>query len=192
MAFTKTGLAAVSLMALLAAGCSSTRLSSMNTQPEPLQPAPSGSVTSTTALPPPAAPGTTDPAGFPEAPGTNVASITPGADRRSARPHRRERSGRLESFRLRAKLPDDNVADQVRRQQPRSVAAMRCADRRREIVERRRQGAVALRRRRFGGRPALFVRTRKIRWTDLDRIAYLAQPVDRFILLSVQVTDAPA
>jgi hypothetical protein len=80
MAFTKTGLAAVSLMALLAAGCSSTRLSSMNTQPEPLQPAPSGTVSQTAALPPPAAPGTTDPAGFPEAPGANVASITPGAD----------------------------------------------------------------------------------------------------------------
>ena len=37
MAFSKTGLVAVSLMALLAAGCSSTRFSSMNTQAEPLR-----------------------------------------------------------------------------------------------------------------------------------------------------------
>ena len=78
MAFSKTGLVAVSLAALLAAGCSSTRFSSMNEQPAPLQPAPSGNVTASTTLPPPAAPGTTDPAGFPAAPGTtDVASITP-------------------------------------------------------------------------------------------------------------------
>ena len=57
MAFSKTGLVAVSLMALLAAGCSSTRFSSMNTQPEPLEAAPAGTVTAS-ALPPPAAPGT--------------------------------------------------------------------------------------------------------------------------------------
>jgi hypothetical protein len=89
MGFSKTGLAAVSLMALLAAGCSSTRFSSMNTQPEPLQAAPSGPVTGS-ALPPPAAPGTaaTDPASFPEAPGasTDVASITPGADPAASAP----------------------------------------------------------------------------------------------------------
>jgi hypothetical protein len=79
MAFSKTGLLAVSLAALLAAGCSSTRFSSMNEQPAPLQPAPSGNVTASTSLPPPAAPGTTDPANFPAAPGasTDVASISP-------------------------------------------------------------------------------------------------------------------
>lgn len=84
MGFRNTGLVAVSLAALLAAGCSSTRFSSMNEQPAPLQAAPSGNVTSSTALPPPATPGTTptDPAGFPEAPGasTQVASVTPGVD----------------------------------------------------------------------------------------------------------------
>jgi hypothetical protein len=84
MGFRNTGLVAVSLAALLAAGCSSTRFSSMNEQPAPLQAAPSGNVTSSTALPPPAAPGTmpTDPAGFPEAPGasTDVAMATPGTD----------------------------------------------------------------------------------------------------------------
>jgi hypothetical protein len=83
MGFRKTALVAASLAALLAAGCSSTRLSSMNEQPAPLQAAPSGNVTSSTALPPPAAPGTTptDPAGFPAAPGaTTVASATPGME----------------------------------------------------------------------------------------------------------------
>jgi len=83
MGFRKTGLVAVSLAALLVAGCSSTRFSSMNEQPAPLQAAPSGNVTSSTALPPPATPGTkpTDPAGFPEAPGAaTVASATPGVD----------------------------------------------------------------------------------------------------------------
>jgi hypothetical protein len=74
MAFSKTGLAALSLAALLVAGCNSTRLSSMNTQPEPLTPAPSGSVTAG-ALPAPATP---DPAKFPTAPTsapTTVASL---------------------------------------------------------------------------------------------------------------------
>jgi len=80
MAFSKTGLIAVSLAALLAAGCSSTRFSSMNEQPAPLQPAPSGTVTSSTTLPPPAAPGAqpTDPANFPAAPTqTQVAAADP-------------------------------------------------------------------------------------------------------------------
>ena len=76
MAFSKTGLVAVSLAALLAAGCSSTRFSSMNEQP-----APSGNVTASTTLPPPAAPGATptDPAGFPDAPGasTQMAAVDP-------------------------------------------------------------------------------------------------------------------
>jgi len=79
-----TGLVAFSVAALLAAGCSSTRFSSMNEQPAPLQAAPSGNVTSSTALPPPATPGAapTDPSGFPEAPGasTQVASVTPAVD----------------------------------------------------------------------------------------------------------------
>lgn len=81
MAFSKTGLVAASLMALLAAGCTSSRFSSMNEQPAPLQAAPSGSVSGNTKLPPPATPGTTDPAGFPEAPGasTQVAAL-PGPD----------------------------------------------------------------------------------------------------------------
>jgi hypothetical protein len=90
MGFRNTGLVAVSLAALLAAGCSSTRFSSMNEQPAPLQAAPSGTVTSSTALPPPAAPGTmpTDPAGFPEAPGgtTDVASATPQPDPAASAP----------------------------------------------------------------------------------------------------------
>jgi hypothetical protein len=83
MVVSKTGLVAVSLAALLAAGCSSTRFSSMNEQPAPLQPAPSGNVTASTTLPPPAAPGTapTDPAGFPAAPdaSTQVAAADPAA-----------------------------------------------------------------------------------------------------------------
>lgn len=83
MAFSKTGLVAVSLAALLAAGCTSTRFNSMNEQPAPLPAAPSGKVTSSTTLPPPSAAGaaTADPAGFPAAPGsTNVAAVTPGAE----------------------------------------------------------------------------------------------------------------
>lgn len=78
MAFSKTGLAAVSLAALLAAGCSSTRLSSMNTQAEPLEAAPAGNVTSSTTLPPPVAPAT-DPSKFPVAPGTTDVAALPGA-----------------------------------------------------------------------------------------------------------------
>ena len=84
MAYSKTGLVAVSLLALLAAGCSSTRFSSMNTRPEPLQAAPSGQV-ATSALPPPVTPAPNapaDPTAFPEAPGASseVASINPAAD----------------------------------------------------------------------------------------------------------------
>ena len=87
MAYSKTGLVAVSVMAIFAAGCSSTRFSSMNTQPEPLQAAPAGQVNSS-ALPPPVSPGPTDPASFPEAPGTStdVGSITPGADPAASAP----------------------------------------------------------------------------------------------------------
>jgi hypothetical protein len=81
MNFQKMGLVAVSLMALAAAGCSSSRLSSLDTQPEPLTPAPAGTVTGS-QLPPPAAPGTTDPNAFPAAPGagTQVAAVPPTAE----------------------------------------------------------------------------------------------------------------
>lgn len=85
MHFPRNGLIAVSL-ALLAAGCSSSRFSSIDSQPAPLNPAPSGQV-ATSQLPPPAAPGTTDPSQFPAAPGTaptaaantEVAAVTPPA-----------------------------------------------------------------------------------------------------------------
>lgn len=78
MNFSKSGLVAVSLAALFAGGCSTSRFSSMeDQQPAPLQPAPAGQVTSN-QLPPPAAPGTTDPAQFPTAPAnTQVASLPP-------------------------------------------------------------------------------------------------------------------
>lgn len=74
MAFSKTGLLAASLVALLAAaGCSSTRMSSMDTQPAPLPAAPAGTVTSG-QLPPPSAPGASQ---FPAAPQqqTQVAAL---------------------------------------------------------------------------------------------------------------------
>src|SRR5207245_1223284 len=68
----------VSLAALVASGCSTSRFSSMDDQqPAPLTPAPSGTVTQN-QLPPPAAPGTTDPSQFPTAPkNTQVASLPP-------------------------------------------------------------------------------------------------------------------
>jgi hypothetical protein len=73
--FSGGGLAAVSLAALLASGCSSTRFSSMDsTQPAPLPAAPSGQVTSN-QLPPPATP---DSSQFPTAPqNTQMASLPP-------------------------------------------------------------------------------------------------------------------
>lgn len=83
MTFPRSGLIAVSL-ALLAAGCSSSRFSSIDSQPEPLTPAPSGNV-ATSQLPPPAAPGAADPSQFPAAPGTTappgteVAAVPPPA-----------------------------------------------------------------------------------------------------------------
>lgn len=49
-------------------------MSSLNTRPEPLTPAPSGTVT-TNQLPPPAAPGTTDPSAFPPPPGTTTTDV---------------------------------------------------------------------------------------------------------------------
>ena len=78
MNFSKSGLVAVSLAALVASGCSTSRFSSMDDQqPAPLQPAPAGQVTSN-QLPPPASPGATDPSQFPTAPAnTQVASLPP-------------------------------------------------------------------------------------------------------------------
>lgn len=71
MNFVRMGAVAVSLMALTVAGCTSSRFSSLESRPEPLAPAPSGTVTGS-QLPPPAAPGS-----FPPAPGagTQVAAL---------------------------------------------------------------------------------------------------------------------
>lgn len=76
MKSSKMILVVVSLAALSAAGCSSTRLSSLSTRPEPLPAAPTGTVT-TSQLPPPSGPATTDPTAFPPPPGagTNVAAL---------------------------------------------------------------------------------------------------------------------
>ena len=78
MNFSKTGLVAVSLAALVASGCTTSRFSSMDDQqPAPLAAVPAGKVTGN-QLPPPAAPGTTDPSQFPTAPqNTQVASLPP-------------------------------------------------------------------------------------------------------------------
>ena len=80
MTFPRNGLIAVSLL-VLAAGCSSSRFSSIDSQPEPLTPAPAGTVAAS-QLPPPTGPGATDPSQFPAAPGatapgTDVAAVTP-------------------------------------------------------------------------------------------------------------------
>ena len=79
MNLSKSGLLALSIAALAASGCTSTRFSSVDTQPAPLEAAPSGSVAST-QLPPPSGPGA-DPSQFPTAPGattgTDVASLPP-------------------------------------------------------------------------------------------------------------------
>jgi hypothetical protein len=87
MAFSKTGLAAVSLAALFLAGCNTTRVSSMDTRAEPLTPAPAGTVTGG-ALPPPATPQTADPSQFPSAPGagTTVAAVTPSPETLASAP----------------------------------------------------------------------------------------------------------
>ncbi len=85
MAFSKTGLVTVSL-ALLLAGCNTSRMSSLDTRPEPLTPAPAGSVTGGT-LPPPAAPRTADPAQFPAAPGAStVAAALPSPETLASAP----------------------------------------------------------------------------------------------------------
>ena len=74
----KCALTILALTALLASGCTSTRFSSMDsTRPEPLQAAPSGTVTSN-QLPPPSGPVATDPSQFPSAPANSqVASLPP-------------------------------------------------------------------------------------------------------------------
>lgn len=66
-------------LALFLGGCTSTRMNSVDTAPEPLPAAPSGTV-SANALPPPAAP-TPSPAStdFPTAPETQVAALPPAA-----------------------------------------------------------------------------------------------------------------
>lgn len=79
MPFSRSGLLTVSLFALALAGCTSERFSPMATRaPEPLTPAPSGSVTAN-QLPPPSA--ATGPSEFPEAPGqdTQMAALDPEA-----------------------------------------------------------------------------------------------------------------
>lgn len=79
---TKTGLTAFALVALaLVSGCQSSRIGTLNTRPEPLQPAPSGAVV-TSDLPPPSGP--TDANAFPPPPGatgdgTQVAALDPNA-----------------------------------------------------------------------------------------------------------------
>lgn len=90
---TRTGIVAVAVAALVVAGCSSARFSSLNTRSastiaEPLEPAPAGTVTAG-QLPPPG--GVTDPAAFPEAPtgpevtqpidvaSANALELTPGS-----------------------------------------------------------------------------------------------------------------
>ncbi|MBN9232696.1 MULTISPECIES: AprI/Inh family metalloprotease inhibitor [Phyllobacteriaceae] len=78
MILSRSGLVAVSLAALLASGCTSTRFGSEDSKPAPLEPQPSGTVSSS-QLPPPAAPAATDASKFPTAPGgTQVASLPPG------------------------------------------------------------------------------------------------------------------
>lgn len=70
----RTGLLAISLAALAVSGCTSSRFASVDTRPQPLPPAPAGTVTSS-QLPPPAAPAA-QPGQFPEAPGgTDVAGL---------------------------------------------------------------------------------------------------------------------
>lgn len=77
MNFSRTGLAAVFLGALLASGCSSTRFSNMDSaQPAPLTPAPSGTVSSS-QLPPPAVPGPADSTAFPSAPENSQMAALP-------------------------------------------------------------------------------------------------------------------
>lgn len=90
---TRTGILAVAVAALLVAGCSSARFSSLNTRSttmaEPLEPAPAGTVTAG-QLPPPDGATMTDPNAFPEPPtgaeaeqsfevAANAQELTPGS-----------------------------------------------------------------------------------------------------------------
>jgi hypothetical protein len=78
MAVSKTGILFAILSALTLSACQSSRFSSVDTRPEPLPAAPSGTVTSG-ALPPPVAPGAASQ--FPTAPSptdpTQIAAATP-------------------------------------------------------------------------------------------------------------------
>lgn len=84
MIMTNRILLATALAALtFVAGCQGSRMSSVNTRPEPLPAAPSGTVT-TSQLPPPATP---DPTQFPDAPSapeTQVAAVDPAAQAAAA------------------------------------------------------------------------------------------------------------
>lgn len=79
-AISRTGIVVVSLMALAASGCQSSRFSSIDSpqQAEPLPAAPAGQVQQGT-LPPPVAPGTTDPSQFPAAPAGTAVAAAPAA-----------------------------------------------------------------------------------------------------------------
>ncbi|WP_306120621.1 MULTISPECIES: AprI/Inh family metalloprotease inhibitor [unclassified Roseitalea] len=61
---------AVAATAVLVAGCTNSRINFLNTQPAPLTPAPSGTVSSG-QLPPPSAPQASGQNGFPSAPATS-------------------------------------------------------------------------------------------------------------------------
>ena len=79
MAFSRTGILLAAVAALAVSGCQSSRFSSVESTPEPLPAAPSGTVTTGT-LPPPAP---ANPAQFPAAPTptapAEVAAATPAA-----------------------------------------------------------------------------------------------------------------
>ena len=188
MAFSKTGLVAVSLAALLAAGCSSTRFSSMNdaARAAAARAGRHGDVVEHAAAAGRARDRGTDPANFPTAPGrvdaTSLPPADPAADR--ARHHHGQRRRRLERLGVRPELQVGDPADQVRRELPRRPAALpapvdgvkswNVAGKQLSLYDE--SGSVVARLYSSGAG--------KIRWTDLDRIAYLAYPVDRSILLS--------
>ncbi|CDX52492.1 hypothetical protein MPL3365_150187 [Mesorhizobium plurifarium] len=111
-----------------------------------------------------------------EHPGRFAAAGRYGARRRH-RSHRGQRRRRVERQCLRAKLQGGDAADQVRRRLPRRSAALPGADRRHQVVERRRQAADALRRKWRDARQALFVGRRKVRRPDFQWAAYLAYKV---------------
>ena len=74
MTFSKSAILALMVCSTALAGCQSSRMESMNSQPEPLPAAPSGTVTGG-QLPPPSSPGA-----FPEAPqNPQVAAASPTA-----------------------------------------------------------------------------------------------------------------